>query len=88
MADKMTAAEAAEALGITRDAVYKRVERDKIRHEKSSDGQLYVYVEKSDTSQRQNVQSESSTLTSIRPRSQDRIFRAPTRGRARIFGRA
>jgi len=64
MADKMTAAEAAEALGITRDAVYKRVERDKIRHEKSSDGQLYVYVEKSDTSQRQNVQSESSTLTS------------------------
>jgi excisionase family DNA binding protein len=60
----MTVAEAAEALGITRDAVYKRIERNKISHERNDDGQLYVYVEKSDTSQRQNVQSESGALTS------------------------
>ena len=60
----MSVSEAAEVLGITRDAVYKRVERDKIRHEKDADGQLYVYVEKSETGQRQNVQSESSALTS------------------------
>lgn len=64
MADRMSVSEAAEALGITRDAVYKRVERNKIRHEKDADGQLYVYVEKSETGQRQNVQSESSALTS------------------------
>src|SRR5215208_805424 len=64
MADRITVAEAAEVLGITRDAVYKRVERNKIRHEKDADGQLYVYVEKSETGQRQNVQSESSALTS------------------------
>jgi excisionase family DNA binding protein len=64
MADKMSVAEAAEALGITRDAVYKRVERNKIRHERSSDGQLYVYVDKSKESQRPDVQSEYSTLTS------------------------
>src|SRR5215218_8282392 len=64
MADKLTVAEAADALGITRDAVYKRVERNKIRHERDADGQLYVYVEQSETSQRQDVQSESSTLTS------------------------
>jgi excisionase family DNA binding protein len=64
MADRMSVSEAAEALDITRNAVYKRVERNKIRHEKDADGQLYVYVEKSDTSQRQNVKSESSTLTS------------------------
>jgi len=64
MTDRMTVAEAADALGITRDAVYKRVERNKIRHERDADGQLYVYVEKSETSQRQNVQSESPTLTS------------------------
>src|SRR5215212_7586710 len=64
MADRLTVAEAADALGITRDAVYKRVERNKIRHERDADGQLYVYVEQSETSQRQDVQSESSTLTS------------------------
>jgi excisionase family DNA binding protein len=64
MADKLTVSEAAEALGITRDAVYKRIERDKIRHERDADGQLYVYVDKSGTSQRQNVQSESGALTS------------------------
>jgi excisionase family DNA binding protein len=64
MADRMSVSEAAEALGITRDAVYKRVERNKIRHDKDADGQLYVYVEKSATSQRQNVQSEHSALKS------------------------
>jgi|SRR5215211_4037609 len=64
MADRLTVSEAAEALGITRDAVYKRIERDKIRHERDADGQLYVYVEKSGTSQRQNVQSQSGALTS------------------------
>jgi excisionase family DNA binding protein len=64
MADRITVAEAAEVLGITRDAVYKRVERNKIRHERDADGQLYVYVEQSETSQRQDVQSESSALTS------------------------
>jgi excisionase family DNA binding protein len=64
MADRMSVSEAAEALGITRDAVYKRVERNKMRHEKDADGQLYVYVDKSATSQRQNDQSESSALTS------------------------
>jgi len=64
MADRLTVAEAADALGITRDAVYKRIERDKIRHERDADGQLYVYVEKSGTSRRQDVQSESGALTS------------------------
>jgi excisionase family DNA binding protein len=64
MADRMTVAEAAEVLGITRDAVYKRVERNKIRYERDADGQLYVYVEQSEASQRQGVQSESSALTS------------------------
>jgi excisionase family DNA binding protein len=64
MADRLTVAEAADALGITRDAVYKRVERNKIRHERDADGQLYVYVEQSEASQRQNVQSESGALTS------------------------
>src|SRR5215203_4554366 len=64
MADRMTVSEAAAALGISRDAVYKRIERNKISHERDADGQLYVYVDKSATGQRQDVQSESGTLTS------------------------
>jgi excisionase family DNA binding protein len=64
MADRMTVSEAAVALGISRDAVYKRIERNKIDHERDADGQLYVYVDKSATGQRQNVQSESGALTS------------------------
>jgi hypothetical protein len=44
--------------------VYKRIERNKIDHERDTDGQLYVYVDKSATGQRQNVQSESVALTS------------------------
>jgi len=60
----MTVSEAAAALGISRDAVYKRIERNKIDHERDADGQLYVYVDKSATGQRQNVQSESGALTS------------------------
>ena len=60
----MTVSEAAVALGISRDAVYKRIERNKIDHERDADGQLYVYVDKSATGQRQNVQSESGALTS------------------------
>ena len=65
MADKFTVAEAAAALGISRDAVYKRIERDKIRHERDADGQLYVYVEESATRQRQDIRSESNNaLTS------------------------
>jgi excisionase family DNA binding protein len=64
MADRMTVPEAADALGITRDAVYKRIDRGKIEHERTADGHVYVYVEESNTSQRQDVQSESSVLTS------------------------
>ena len=64
MADRMTVPEAADALGITRDAVYKRIERGKIEHERMADGRVYVYVEESETSQGQNVQSESGALTS------------------------
>src|SRR5829696_2861129 len=63
MADRMTVSEAAAALGISRDAVYKRIERNKIDHERDADGQLYVYVDKSAAGQRQNVQSESGALT-------------------------
>jgi predicted DNA-binding protein YlxM (UPF0122 family) len=40
-------AEAAEVLGVTRDAIHKRIKRGSIEHEKGEDGRFYVYVDTS-----------------------------------------
>jgi hypothetical protein len=40
-------AEAAEALGVTRDAIHKRIRRGSVEHEKGEDGRFYVYVDAS-----------------------------------------
>jgi excisionase family DNA binding protein len=45
--ERLSVSEAAEALGVTRDAVHKRINRGTIRHEKGEDGRLYVYVDAS-----------------------------------------
>ena len=45
--ERLSVAEAAEALGVTRDAIHKRIKRDSIEHEKGEDGRFYVYVDTS-----------------------------------------
>jgi len=40
-------AEAAEVLGVTRDAIHKRIKRGSIEHEKGEDGRFYVDVDTS-----------------------------------------
>jgi hypothetical protein len=40
-------AEAAEALGVTRDAIHKRIKRRSVEYEKGEDGRFYVYVDTS-----------------------------------------
>ena len=55
-------AEAADRLGLTQDAVRKRLTRGIIRHDKDQDGRIYVYVSPSDTSSKTGqdpVQDES-----------------------------
>ena len=47
--ERLSVAEAAEALGITRDAIHKRIRRGTIEHEKGEDGRFYVYVDTSTT---------------------------------------
>jgi hypothetical protein len=64
MTDRLSVAEAAEALVASRDAVFKRIERNKISHERGSDGQLYVYVDRANTNQPTNVESTSDALIS------------------------
>jgi hypothetical protein len=72
--ERLSVAEAAEALGVTRDAILKRIRRDSIEHEQGEDGRFYVFVDTSTTA------AERSTDVSIDDRTdiliaemQDRI---------------
>jgi len=47
--ERVTIAQAAERLGVTRDAVRKRIKRHSIEWEVGSDGETYVYVDPSAT---------------------------------------
>lgn len=61
--DRVSVAEAAQRLGISQDAVYKRIKRGTIPWEKGTDDKTYVYIDESidspDLSSEQ--QSDSST---------------------------
>ena len=48
--DRVTVAEAAERLGVSQDAVYKRIKRGTIPWDKDEDGKTVVYVEESNGS--------------------------------------
>jgi excisionase family DNA binding protein len=56
--DRVTVAEAAERLGVSQDAVYKRIKRGTIPWDKDEDGKTVVYVEESNGS---TGNSKSST---------------------------
>jgi predicted DNA-binding protein YlxM (UPF0122 family) len=45
--ERLSVVEAAEALGVTRDAIHKRINRGTIKYEKGEDGRFYVYVDTS-----------------------------------------
>jgi predicted DNA-binding protein YlxM (UPF0122 family) len=45
--ERLSVMEAAEALGVTRDAIHKRIRRGTIEYEKGEDGRFYVYVDTS-----------------------------------------
>jgi predicted DNA-binding protein YlxM (UPF0122 family) len=46
---RLSVGEAAARLGVTRDAIHKRIRRNSIRHEQGEDGRFYVYVDTSTT---------------------------------------
>ncbi len=76
--ERLSVVEAAEALGVTRDAIHKRINRGTIEHEKGEDGRFYVYVDTStqgldsstDTSK---DESKVETLERLLDHQQDRI---------------
>ena len=47
--ERLSVGEAAERLGVTRDAIHKRITRGSIKHETGEDGRIYVYVDTSTT---------------------------------------
>ncbi len=47
--DRLTVAEAASALGISQDAVRKRIARGTISHSRDESGRVYVYLDASET---------------------------------------
>jgi hypothetical protein len=48
--DRITVAEAADRLGVTRDAIRKRIKRSSIEWDAGPDGEVFVYVDASVTS--------------------------------------
>ncbi len=47
--DRVTVAQAADALGVSQDAVRKRIARGTIPHDRSESGRVYVYLTPSET---------------------------------------
>src|SRR5919112_3462837 len=64
--DRLTVAQAADRLGITQDAVRKRVARGTIRHDKDHEGRIFVYPDtferESKTDQDNGQDGESKTV--------------------------
>jgi len=76
--ERLSVVEAAEALGVTRDAIHKRIRRGSIEHEKDEDGRLYVYVDTSTLGLDNSVdkskdQSKAEVLERLIEGQQDRI---------------
>ena len=61
--DRLTVAEAAGALGISQDAVRKRIARGSISHDRDESGRVYVYLSPSETvhkTDQDNVQDDAT----------------------------
>jgi excisionase family DNA binding protein len=78
--ERLSVMEAAERLGVTRDAIHKRIRRGSIEHEQGDDGRFYVYVDTSTTG------AEKSTDTSVDDRTD--ILIAEMRDRIRALEEA
>ena len=61
--DRLTVAQAADRLGVTEDAVRKRIARGTIRHDKDHEGRIFVYLdtfERSSKTDQDRGQDEAS----------------------------
>jgi predicted DNA-binding protein YlxM (UPF0122 family) len=63
--ERLSVGEAAETLGVTRDAIHKRIRRGSIEHEQGDDGRFYVYVDTSTTGAEQTTDVSEDDRTDI-----------------------
>ena len=67
--ERLTVAEASKVLGITPDAVRKRIHRGDIRYTQNEDGKYFVYLDPSDTEhERYREQSRDELVFELRDR--------------------
>jgi predicted DNA-binding protein YlxM (UPF0122 family) len=76
--ERLSVMEAAEVLGVTRDAIHKRIKRGSLEYEKGEDGRLYVYVDTSTSELDESVaeskdESKVEVLERLIESQQDRI---------------
>jgi hypothetical protein len=46
--DRLSVSQAAEVLGVTQAAIYKRIQRGTVAHDKDSEGHVFIYLDASD----------------------------------------
>src|SRR5215207_9446832 len=63
--ERVTIAQAAEMLGVTRDAVRKRIKRHSIEWETAEDGTVYVYVDASTTAEDVSADASGQELGTL-----------------------
>jgi len=75
--DMITVAEAAERLGVSQDAVRKRIARGTIRHDRGQDGRIFVYLDVFERASK-TVQDEPSeeTFKTVQDGGQDKYTRS------------
>jgi predicted ArsR family transcriptional regulator len=73
--DRVSVPEAAERLGVTQDAVRKRIHRDAIEWEQDADGRYYVYLEDTEDTTRNTYRAtrQDSSRDSLIRAMQDQI---------------
>jgi predicted DNA-binding protein YlxM (UPF0122 family) len=72
--ERLSIMEAAEVLGVTRDAIHKRIKKGSLEYEKGEDGRLYVYVDTSTSGLDKSVdESKDEVLERLIESQQDRI---------------
>ena len=69
--ERLSVGEAARALGVTRDAIHKRISRGTIQYERDDNGRYYVYVDTSTASSKE--ESKVEALEWMLEHQQDRI---------------
>jgi hypothetical protein len=75
--DKLTVAQAADRLGITQDAVRKRITRGTIRHDKDQEGRIFVYLDTFErASKTDQDEGQDETAKTVQDSDQDKYTRS------------